>query len=110
MATNQEGFFVLPAKNPGEAHALIVGQTAKGKSMMPDNSELTMELATKAFQMLGCGHFEVSANLAVDNPDTLRNFGQFQSILLMAYQEGQLAARTEDAAREAGWLKDSPSN
>lgn len=113
MTTNQEGVFVLPAKNPGEAHTLIVGQAAKGKSMMPDNSELTMELASKAFQMLGRDRFEVSANLSVDNLDTLRNFGQFQSILLMAFNQG-LAQAKDVIVRKASagdkWLSEDAAS
>jgi len=94
MTIGQDGVFVLPATKRGEVHTVIVGQTAKGKSLMPDNSELTMELATKAFKMLGRDHFEVSANLSVDNLESIRNFGQFQSLLLMAYRQGQADAGT----------------
>lgn len=87
------------------SHTLVVGTTGKGKSLMPDNSELTMDLATKAFQMVGCNKFSVSASLSADDADSLRNFGMLQSILLMGYQKGQEAARSEDAAREADWLR-----
>ena len=74
------------------AHTLIVGVSGKGKSlMMPDNNEITMGLATKAFEMIGRNEFTVSAELSVDNTESLRNFGVFQSILLMAYREGQKA-------------------
>jgi hypothetical protein len=62
----------------------------EGKSTMPDHNELTMGLACKAFQMIGCDEFTVSASLSVENSESLRNFGLFESILLMAYQQGVL--------------------
>lgn len=62
----------------------------KGKSLMPDNSELTIDLATRAFEMLGRDEFSVSAELSVDSPESLRNFGLLQSILLMAYKQGAM--------------------
>lgn len=102
---------VFVTKTEGDAsHTLVVGVSGKGKSLLPDNSELTMDLAAKAFEMLGRGEFSVSASLSADNAESLRNFGLFQSILLMAYQEGQKAAREEDATREAAWLQNCQSN
>lgn len=68
------------------------GKSIQGKTLatlMPDNSELTIELAENAFAMIGRGNFSVSASLSVDNAESLRNYGLFQSILLMAYREGQ---------------------
>lgn len=75
-------------------------------TLMPDNSELTMQLAEKAFALLGRGHFEVSASLSVDNAESLKSFGEFQSLLLMAYREGQ-ASTTRAAAGEPDlWLSE----
>lgn len=82
-----DGIFTLPAVD-GEGRALVFAPGKKGKSLMPDNSELTMSLATKAFQMIGRNDFAVSANLSADNPDSLRNFGLLESILLMAFNQG----------------------
>lgn len=98
---------------PGNAtgHTLVFAPSAKGKSMMPDNSELTMELATKAFQMIGRDNFAVSANLSVDNLDSLRNFGLLESILLMAFNEG-LAKAKDAVAKLAGsqWVSTEAAN
>lgn len=60
---------------------------------MPDNSELTMNLAIRAFEMLGRDEFSVSAELSADAPESLRNFGLLQSILLMAYKQGAMDAQ-----------------
>lgn len=84
-----QGIFTLPAVD-GEGHTLVFAPSRKGKSMMPDNSELTMDLATKAFEILGREEFRVSAELSVDAPESLRNFGLLQSILLMAYKQGAM--------------------
>lgn len=103
--------FVLPAAKPGEAHTVIFGQTVKGKSLMPDHSELTTELATKAFQMIGGDNFAVSANLSVDNPDSFRNFGRLESILLMAFNQG-LSQAKDAIANLAGtkWVSTEAAN
>ncbi len=53
-----EGFFTLPAVD-GEGRALVFAPGKKDESLMPDNSELTMSLATKAFQMIGSNDFAV---------------------------------------------------
>lgn len=65
-----------------------VSAMAKGESLMPDNSELTMSLATRAFEMIGRNKFSVSAILSADSTESLCNFGLLQSILLMAYMQG----------------------
>lgn len=69
------------------------GQNIK-KSNMPDHSELTMHLACSAFKMIGADEFVVNANLSIDDKESLRAFGLFESILLMAYKEGQNSAQT----------------
>lgn len=58
------------------------------ENLLPDNSPLTMGLATRAFQMVGQNRFSVSACLSADSTESLRNFGMLQSILLMAYNQG----------------------
>lgn len=58
------------------------------KSLMPDNSPLTMRLATQAFKLIDRNTFKVSASLSADNAESLRAFGILQTILLMAYREG----------------------
>lgn len=78
-------------------HTFVMGTTTQGKSIMPDNSELTMHLAIKAFEMIGHDDFSVSANLSADDAESLRNFGILESILLMAYQEGKKDMRQECA-------------
>lgn len=79
----------------GHGNVMILGSTAEGKkSVMPDHSDLTVGLATKAFELIGKDAFSVSARLSVEQPESLRNFGLFESILLMAYNEGKA-----DAAR-----------
>lgn len=70
-------------------HTVAVGSSGKGKNLLPDNSELTIDLADKAFAMIGGDHFQVDANLSVSNPKGLQAYGLFQSMLLMAYREGQ---------------------
>lgn len=62
---------------------------------MPDHSELTAALAYKAFEIIGKETFTVSACLDVSKSETLRNFGLLESILLMAYNEGKLAASAD---------------
>ena len=81
----------------GHGNILVLGQTAKGKSVMPDHSDLTVSLARKAFEIIGSGNFSVSANLDVSKSETLRNFGFLESILLMAYNEGKAAAAAEQS-------------
>ena len=71
-----------------EGQTLVAVPSGQGKSLMPDHGDLTMSLAEDAFKLLGSGHFEVSASLSKDHPDTLRNFGLFESVLLMAYRRG----------------------
>jgi len=71
---------------------LVVGSTARGKSAMPDHNELTANLAAKAFEVIGSSSFQVTASLDVERPETLRDFGLLESILLMAYNEGKAAA------------------
>lgn len=66
-------------------------------SLMPDHSALTMDLATRAFQMIDRTEFHVSAVLSVDKPESLKNFGTLESILLMAYEAGQAAAKNRPA-------------
>lgn len=90
MNNGQSGIFTLPPVKEGAPHTLVIGPTAKGKSLMPDNSDLTMGLATQAFEMINQDNFSVSANLSADNTESLRNFGLFQSMLLMAYKQGAL--------------------
>lgn len=86
----QAGVFVLPLQKAGEpGHTLVFAPSAKGKSIMPDNNELTVGLVEQAFKMIGRDDFQVSAQLSVDDPAGLRAYGLFQSILLMAYREGQ---------------------
>lgn len=92
----------LTATNGDRTHTLIMGTTANGKSIMPDHCELTTHLATKAFEMIGEDHFSVDANLSADNAQSLRAFGVLESILLMAYQEGQKSKRQECADICAG--------
>lgn len=98
------GIFTLP--NVGnEGHTLVFAPSAKGKSLLPDNSELTMSLATKAFEMIGHDKFSVSASLSADNADSLRNFGLLQSILLMAFNEGLCQAKDAVAKKEGSrWV------
>lgn len=67
--------------------------TGRENDTAPDNSELTMGLASKAFEMVGHDKFSVSASLSADNAESLRNFGLFQSILLMAYNQGLIQAK-----------------
>lgn len=81
---------------------LIMGVTAKEKSIMPDHCELTTHLSTMAFELIGADQFSVNANLSAEKPETLRNFGVLESILLMAYQEGQKSKRQECADICAG--------
>lgn len=83
------GIEALPKLTDGST---IFPPSSKEKSIMPDHNELTMGLASKAFQMIDADAFSVNANLSADNKDSLRNFGMFESILLMAYNEGQQAA------------------
>lgn len=63
--------------------------SSQRKTLMPAHSELTMGLAHDAFKLLGEAEFTVTATLSAENPDTLRNFGRFESVLLMAYRRGQ---------------------
>lgn len=93
MKEKATGMFML---GDGQG-TVVIGSTGKGKSLMPDSSELTNELAKKAFELIGSHRFEVSANLSVDNPASLRAYGQLQSILLMAYQEGQKSVKNDAA-------------
>lgn len=72
-------------KSPSLAPAV----TAQRKTLMPDHSELTVGLSCAAFQLLGGGEFTVSATLSAENPDSIRNYGRFESVLLMAYRRGQ---------------------
>lgn len=82
------------------AKALIANLRARGSaSFMPDNTELTMGLATKAFKLIDRDRFIVSASLSVSDPEGLKNFGEFQSILLMAYNEGLQSALGKLGAR-----------
>lgn len=41
-------------------------------------------MATKAFKIIGRDDFTVGANLSADQPESLRNYGLLESILLMA--------------------------
>lgn len=87
------GLFVMSATKEGDYHTIIAGPSKEGKSLMSDNSDLTMHLATKAFEMIGSDDFTVSAELSADNVAGLIAFGKLQSILLMAYKEGQANSR-----------------
>lgn len=86
---------VFVARDADRTHTLVFGVTAKGKSVMPDHCELTTVLATKAFEMIGANQFCVSADLSVDNPESLKAFGVLESILLMAYREGAKAMQSK---------------
>lgn len=68
-------------------------------SLMPDHSELTMDLAERAFRLIGRANFQVSAVLSVNDWEGLRAYGQLQSMLLMAYKAG--AASRPDVSSEA---------
>lgn len=57
-------------------------------NLLPDNTVLGMSLAIKAFQLIEQDSFKVSANLSVTDVEGLANFGKFQSMLVMAYNEG----------------------
>lgn len=74
---------------------LVFGSTMKSKSIMPDHNSLTTELAAKAFEIIGSSNFSVSENLDVTKPESLRNFGLLESILLMAYNKGKAAANEQ---------------
>lgn len=63
------------------------------QAVMPDHSELTVELARMAFELIGSDTFSVGAALSVERPESLRNFGLLESILLMAYNEGKAAGK-----------------
>lgn len=92
-----------PAVIPPDLHT---GQErTETKSLMPDNSPLTMRLATKAFQLIGKNTFKVSASLSAENAESLRAFGLLQTLLLMAYREGyeaMMKRRTQRAAAGIG--------
>lgn len=57
-------------------------------SLLPENGLLAMGLVCKAFAALGKDELRVSASLSVDNPDGIKEFGDFQKVLVMAYREG----------------------
>lgn len=75
-----------------------------GKSVMPDHSELTVDLACKAFEIIDSNTFTVRATLDVTQPDTLKNFGTLESILLMAYNAGKAAQADDERERCASSL------
>lgn len=60
-------------------------------TLLPDNTVLGMSLAIKAFQLIQQDSFKVSANLSAADVEGLANFGKFQSMLVMAYNEGHNA-------------------
>jgi len=70
-------------------HIKAAARTAQGKTLMPDSCDLTLKLAFQAFDLLDQTHFIVDARLSVDRPETFRDLGLLQSILLMAYNEGR---------------------
>lgn len=62
-------------------------------TLLPAHSELTVDLATKAFELVGANEFQVSTRLSIDDSDSIRNFGTLERILLMAYEQGYADAQ-----------------
>lgn len=53
-----------------------------------DIDGLSVELATEAIRQLGEPEFTVFATLSSERPETIRNFGRFKDVLMMAYRRG----------------------
>lgn len=60
-------------------------------------------LAYEAFSRLGQSHFEVSAHLNVDKPESIENYIAFRSMLVDAWKKGRSSIMTP--APEAGAVK-----
>ena len=78
----------MPPSAQNQVRLLLRVAPSSPLSLGVDKDVLGMRLVCKAFALLGRDRFKVSAELSLAEPETLKNFADFKSILLMAYEEG----------------------